>query len=275
MNRNLIFILTSILVASLASCDRQNHVAGRAADSDSIPSYVRDVINAVAANDSSRFAELISYPLSRPYPLHDIENPEQMKAYYATLVDDSLRQKISSSKTSDWSEMGWRGYTLDDGQYLWTDSLIYEIPYVSDSENRTLSRLLNEELSSLWSPMRSGWIPIESIESVDGSIIARIDREASPKSDGFNPADKYRLAIYSNGASLHDKPSEILEGSMDIEGTELNRVYTFTASDGSRVIYDADLAGADYPQLLREDASGNHKAVHVKKIYWLDVMKHK
>lgn len=273
MNRNLMFILTSFLVASFTSCGNQNKGSDSAAISDSIPSYVRNIINAVSDNDSSRFAQLVSYPLSRPYPLHDIEDESQMKAYYATLVDDSLKNKIASSKASDWSENGWRGYTLDDGQYLWTDSLVYDIPYISIAETLKINQLISEELASLWSPLRSGWIPIESIESIDGKMIARIDRQDLKKESGINSPDRYRLAIYHNINSLKDKPSKVYDGSLDYEGSEMNRVYTFTSSDGSKLIYDADVAGNEPPHVILTDSAGNQNMIPVKKVYWLDLLK--
>lgn len=120
--------------------------AGRTAveaveQSDSLPVAVKKLVRAIADNDSDGFAHMVSYPLQRPYPLRDIENADQMKAYYKNMVDDSLRNAVTHAGPDRWSEYGWRGWSLDDGRYIWVDDQVYDVQYLSYKEKNPLIAL--------------------------------------------------------------------------------------------------------------------------------------
>ena len=98
------------------SCDRGGAPKSRLdrlMENDSIPATVKQLVRSVADGDSIQFARLVSYPLKRPYPLHDIENADQMAHYYREMVDDSLRNAILESSPEDWGEYGWRGWSVN------------------------------------------------------------------------------------------------------------------------------------------------------------------
>ena len=127
-----IFILL-LLLLPFSACDRSKSVSAATSgieQSDSIPEEVKKLVSIVAKDDSAAFSTIVSYPLSRPYPLKDIETSEQMKQYYSVLVDDSLKSVIVTSRPEDWEKYGWRGWGLKGGAYVWLDTEIYDVSYL-------------------------------------------------------------------------------------------------------------------------------------------------
>ena len=117
--------------------------------SDSLPTEVKLLVRAIADDDSVGFANMVSYPLQRPYPLRDIDGADQMKSYYKELVDDSLRNVITQAEPKRWSKYGWRGWTLDDGRYIWVDEGVYDVQYLSQKEIKMIDSLIREEILSI------------------------------------------------------------------------------------------------------------------------------
>ena len=78
--------------------------------------YHQMILEAIANGDRQMFAKMVSYPLSRPYPLPDIETEEQMVHYFDTLFDKQFRQKIAKLDSNSWSNVGWRGSMVLDGE---------------------------------------------------------------------------------------------------------------------------------------------------------------
>ena len=54
-----------------------------------------EVPSNIANGDKQTFAKMVSYPLSRPYPLPDVETEGQMIRYFDTLFDKQFRQRIA------------------------------------------------------------------------------------------------------------------------------------------------------------------------------------
>lgn len=191
---------------------------------DSIPESVKKLVKAVADDDREGFSKLVSYPLQRPYPLHDIETPEQMSEYYHNLVDDSLRNVIVKSGVDKWSEYGWRGWSLDDGRYIWVDENVYDVNYVSNSELRDLDSLRRVEIESIAPEIREGWRPMMCLQSSDSGKIYRVDTRTSGAPEENN---HYRLAVYNSDGDLAALPAQLFEGKMEIEGSAGSVSYYF------------------------------------------------
>lgn len=188
--------------------------------SDSIPESVKAFVKAVVTDDSIAFASLVSYPLERPYPLSDILDSAQMVSYYRVLVDDSLKHTVATAGPEDWDEVGWRGWMLKDGSYVWIDENVYSINYLSGREVAMLKNLVEEEKESLHQSLRGDITPVGCYTD-EGGKVYRIDMI-----NGKNP-ETYRLCVYNDATLLRDKPSEQLLGTMLIEGSAGTQVYTF------------------------------------------------
>lgn len=235
---------------------------------DSLPQSVKHLVEAISDNDSLKFASLVSYPLQRPYPLKDIPGEKEMRGYYKVMVDDSLRNVVTSSGPSYWERYGWRGWSLRDGDYVWVSDSVYDVPYVSHAERLALDSLVNREMGSLDASLRKGWKPVECLVSADGRSVFRIDSCKDRKG-----ALVFRFAAYSDGADLKGLPTMVMTGRKVTEGTAATTTYYFDSADGSKLIYDADVADGSNPELVFVSPEGEERAVPVAAAYWLDLLK--
>ena len=250
------------LVAGCSSSDKKRiH--------DELPADVKPAANAIINDSASKFAAAITYPLERPYPLPDIMDSAEMVSYYPTLIDDSIKNIVTDSPDSLWTEDGWRGWTLDDGSYMWIDAgKVYQINYISKRENQLLDSLRNEEIATLDPSLRQGWIPVMCvIDSISGKIF-RIDSDES-----ITPP-QYRLAGYSSEADLSGLPTLVLYGTLDTEGTMENRFYHFEDSVGNVADYSPDIVSdEDTVPEIQVSRKGRIHKYKVKRGYWLDHVK--
>lgn len=237
--------------------------------SDSIPQVIKEIVTAINENDPELFAKEISYPLQRPYPLKDIQDMEQMKAYYTVVVDDSLRHVILSSKPDDWEQYGWRGYSLKDGSYLWVDDAIYSITYVSQKEKNMIDSLTLVELNSLPEDVtKGGWIPVLTLLSEENGQVYRIDKCTST-SDQDNP--EYHLSVYdfnSDPKNLLKLPALMLNGKLQSEGSAVVESYVFHDKNGKEYIITPDDPEEGMPVIINPD--GSQKVL--KKAYWYELI---
>ena len=256
----------------LVGCQKTRSGSEEAAailNSDSIPSDVKSVVRAIAENDSDSFAKLVNYPLERPYPLHDITDSEEMKAYYSTLVDDSMRNAVTRSHVSDWESDGWRGWTVSDGNYIWIDSLVYDVNYVSKKEKREQKRLIDAEIASLPPELRKGgWKPERCIKGVNHRRVARIDSKTVQKAD----TNIYRIAVFDSitPASIH--PSIVMQGYRAVEGTSETEYYIFSDGKGTRAIFETNIADSPNSYLIITKPNAPAEELEMEKAYWQDLL---
>ena len=229
---------------------------------DSIPLSIKKLVKAVADNDTAAFASLVSYPLQRPYPLRNIETPQQMKGYYSVMVDDSLRRVLTSSRPGDWEEYGWRGWSLKRGEYVWVDADLYAVDYLSARERVMLDSLVAADMGTLSRDLAEGWIPELCLQTHEDNAVMRID---SRKDAHISP--RYRLLIYPAGSDLRGAPAYTLNGYRDSEGTAGTRVYTFGTPSGREVRFSPDIPDGSSPVVEFPDT-----VVSVNQTYWLDLI---
>lgn len=263
----IILILTGLLVAG---CGHNSHVTACEAVErcDSLPEGVKKMVRAVADNDAGKFAATVSYPLQRPYPLRDIEDARQMESYYGTLVDDSLRRVITASGPDQWSEYGWRGWALKDGRYVWIDSLVYDIPYVSAREQADLERLRRQELNTLRADLRGDWLPLGAMTADNGDVM-RIDAAGNATPDS---RDALRLLVFRKGTDLHGDPSDIFSGTLSMEGSDVSPIYEFADKSGRKWTYIPYPDDGSGPAVYEELKDGSERTVNVRHVYWMDII---
>lgn len=263
-------LMASAAGVSLASCNNRKADTGNVsliAASNSIPQTVKSVVAAIAANDSDAFASLVSYPLARPYPLHHIDGPEEMKRYFSTIVDDSLRNFIVEATPDDWKEFGWRGWSVGDGSYIWINEDLSGIPYVSSAERKALDSLRQAEIGSLAANLRGGWTPVACLRSASDSRVMRIDE--MPAGDN---SSVYRLAVYESPASMRSAPTLLMTGTRSIEGSACIETFSFSAPDGTTAFYQSDFMDGSTPTIDFSSPSGSESTVEVIPDYWLSLL---
>lgn len=264
-------IIAIAFVSFLAGCGgRRDAVSSTPLDRietcDSLPKAVKDLVRAVADGDSMKFASLVSYPLQRPYPLRDIQNDSDMMTYYRRLVDDSLKSEIIGSGPEFWQNYGWRGMALKDGQFLWVDDFVYDVPYLSKQEIADRDSLIADEMNSLDASLR-GWRPETCLRSEEDGSVFRIDSRKDKRGILL-----YRMAIYASGADLHAKPQQVMTGHKQVEGTAGTVTYNFIGRDGGQVIYAADVPDGSQPQVIYLAPDSTETAVPVARAYWRDLL---
>lgn len=258
-----IISLLLILTAVVSSCSG-NKKSDTAADS--FPEEVRDVAIAIITESPEKFAGAMSYPITRPYPLREVKDSSEMVKYYPKIVDDKLKKAVKEAPDSAWSQDGWRGWTLNDGQFFWIDGgKIYAINYVSDEENVMLDSLRMMEIASLSPELRGNWVPVMCVvDSIDG-VIFRIDSEKQ-----MSEKPKMRLAGYPYRTNLSQRPKLLLYGSLEEEGTMENRFYQFSDSIGNYAEYAPDAVDDSIPILEVRRKGKKARKYRVTPGYWLD-----
>lgn len=241
-----------------------------AVDTVGLPADVKEVVMAVATDDPERFAATVSYPLERPYPLRDVDDAAHMKEYYPVMVDDSLRSVITSAPASDWGGVGWRGWTLRNGEYMWIDGKLYVVNYVSPREREMIDSLSREEINSLQPELRKGgWRPAFCLRADGSDMLFRIDE----RGDSLAADRPYRLAVYRGGETIKGRPAAVMHGVMTIEGSAGVRTFMFEGCDGSQAVYEPDiLSEDDMPRINIISASGKSEVYPVKRVYWRDFL---
>lgn len=255
---------TIILGAAISSCTN----SPKEVPHDNLPEDVKPVAESILNDSPTHFAAAMTYPIERPYPLRNIDDSASMVKYYHTLVDDSLRNKVKESPDTLWQENGWRGWTLDDGNYLWIDGgKVYQINYVSKRETTMLDSLRKEEISSLAPSLRGNWTPVMCVVDSTSGTIFRIDTKEVADSS------VYRLAGYRAGQSLSDAPAMVLYGNLTLEGSMGNRFYHFTDSTGVVADYTPDLSADDSVPSMAVERHGKFTKYNARPGYWLDHVK--
>lgn len=265
-------IAVALTVMSFTGCAGKGSSASAAAsveDSDSLPQAVKKLVRSVENSDTAEFASMMDYPVARPYPLPDVDNRENMEKYYPVLVDDSLRHVITNSKPADWHEYGWRGWALADGQYLWIDDKsVYSVNYVSQKELQMKDSLSKLEIASLAPGLQKGeWTPVACLRQADGPAVFRIDL-----SKGKQNAPAYRMLEYASAAEMRKQPVRVFTGYLESQGTAMIACYHFTAPDGTKAEYMADVSDNSTPAIDMTLPDGKGVSIEVKPSYWLNLL---
>lgn len=266
----------------LAGCRRSSSdipLSSSLMESDSIPVKVKTLAKAMAENDSDGFSSMVSYPLARPYPLKDVANKEEMKKYYSVMVDDSLRRKVATSTPGAWSEAGWRGWTLEEGNYVWMDDSVYDVTYLSPREKDLMEQLIERERRTLAPELRKGWVPKWVMQDPSDGTIYRIDAN-SPENSQFwqqweDSTTVYRLAVYDKGKNLRDLPKRMLKGRRRMEGTMGETSFYFDSlrpdnpDENSEIVIFPYSSESGEPKVFNRNDTIDRP---LRKIYWLDVV---
>lgn len=233
-------------------------------DSLEIRKRIETITQAIANGDAKTLAHLTTYPIERPYPLKDIEDSAQMVAYFDTMFDAPIREKLRKATAKDWEAVGWRGYMFDDGN-LWFQNELAVVNYVSKKEQQMIQALKEKEQATLHGSLRgNGWEPVSCYLGDDGTLF-RLDRKTKKKDD------EYRLAIFHKGAKAGDKPEMILTGELEIMGSAAEHIYTFqNDKDVSVSFFDS---AEEEELVMNMEINGKEKSVPVVPCWWLDIIK--
>jgi hypothetical protein len=184
---------------------------------------IANFIDCVKNDRKKDISEMITYPFRREYPLPEIKNKQEFMKRYDEIFDKKLKNKITQSKPSkDWSEVGWRGIMLYDGD-LWidTDGRLITINYQSKVESNLRTKIIEAEKKTLHSSIAQYKNPNYILETNKFRI--RID-EISP--------DNYRYCSWGLKNLISKKPDLIIyNGKWIPDGSGGNHYFEFKSGD--------------------------------------------
>ncbi|MBB1335722.1 MULTISPECIES: hypothetical protein [Pseudoalteromonas] len=178
-----------------------------------------DLIKAFKNHDKAAISSHIRYPLSRTYPVPDINNEAELVERFDDVFDETLiKQIVDSNIDTDWDKVGWRGIMLNSG-VVWvdTDGKIIGINYQTAKEQLLAKNLIAADKQALHPSINAFVEPILDWQTAKYRI--RID----DLGDG-----NFRYASWSNDKKTSDKPDIVLlKGEIEFEGSGGNHSYTF------------------------------------------------
>ena len=185
--------------------------------------FVKSFISNVKSNNKEGVAAFISFPLKRETPIPAVKNKADFIKKYDQIFDATLKNKIiKSNPAKDWSEMGWRGIMLAQGD-IWmdTDGKVSTINYQSQAEKDLKNKLIAGEKGKLHSSIVKFKAPKYVLETSKFRI--RIDDLGN---------DNYRYASWSVKKSMSEKPDLIItNGKWISDGSGGNSHFDFKKGD--------------------------------------------
>lgn len=201
------------------------------------------VIKFFQLNNIDSISKIIAFPLDRVYPIPAIKNAKEFKERFSQVFDRNLVKKIAYSQPEEWSEVGWRGITFDNG-LIWlnsTEGKIIAVNYQSNIESKLRNDLIDKEKENLYISLREFTSPTYRIQTEKYFI--RID-ELTGK--------QYRYACWKTGIKESSKPDLIMtNGLIEYQGSGGNHVITFTNNNYTYRIY-RNILEDDSPDITLE-----------------------
>lgn len=253
--------------------------------------HIGAIMKSIADGDAKTLASLTKYPIERRYPLRNIISSSDMLKRFDLVFDQNFRDRMKSSKASDWHSYGWRGYSMGDDNALWVYDSLYAINYYSAQEQALYDQLVKKEMGSLHKSLRGdGWFPFCCYKNkTDGSIV-RVDirarkmlKEENLHKDGValqypqlqafkvRGDEEFRISIFPKGTPLNGKPQTDMNGYVEIGGSANMMDYVFKKGDFKFEFGDSFYE--DGKQILMIKKDGNETQHEIESCYWLDLIK--
>lgn len=217
-------------------------------NNDELKDYEIDSIKAVITlfkeKDIDRISNKISYPLYRQYPIPPVKDKEEFKKRFSEIFDQILIDKITNSKISQWSEVGWRGIMLELGD-LWmanSDGVITTVNYQSDFEKKLRTNLIAKDKDNLHVSLKNFQSPVYKIRT--NKYLIRIDELSN---------NNYRYASWKVDKRETSKPDMVLNnGQWEHLGTGGNHVIAFVSGIYTYKVYRNIIGKDNSPDITLE-----------------------
>ena len=181
--------------------------------------FVKSFIANIKSNNKEGVATFISFPLGREYPIPAVKNKTDFIKRYDQIFDATLKKEIiNSNPAKDWSEMGWRGIMLGQGD-IWMDTTgkIITINYQSQAEIDFKNKLISSEKGKLHPSIATFKAPVYILETSKFRI--RIDDLGN---------ENYRYASWSIKNPMSEKPDLVItNGKWISDGSGGNSHFEF------------------------------------------------
>jgi len=208
---------------------------------------IQKTINTFKTKDKTKIADLIYYPLSREYPLKDVQNKNDFIKRFDDIFDKEFLDKVIKSKINNWSRLGWRGIMFDDGNiWIGDDGKIITVNYQSTKEKQLLANAIQVDKNQLPTSLQDFQKPTYLIFTKNYKI--RVDE----KMEGI-----YRYAAWKI-KNPKSEPDVIIEnGVRDFQGSGGNETITFKNNGYTYLVSINKIGTADDPnatlEVLKQD----------------------
>ncbi len=248
------------------------------------------IMKSIADGDAKTLASLTIYPIERRYPLHNIVNYSDMVKRFDMIFDQKFRDRMKSSKATDWQSYGWRGYSYGEDNALWVYDSLTVINYYSPLEKALYDHLVKKEIASLHESLRGkGWYPFCCYRNLTDGSIVRVDirarkdmKEENFHKDGVALAypqlqafkirgdEEFRLSVYPKGSNLNGIPKLSSIGDVDIGGSANMMDYVFKNENTEIEFGDSFYEEGKQFLMMRKD--GKEIRYEIESCYWLDIL---
>ncbi|MDQ8011205.1 MAG: hypothetical protein REI96_02055 [Flavobacterium nitrogenifigens] len=181
--------------------------------------FISKFILEVKNSDKEAIAKRIKFPFKREYPIPSVKDKADFVKRYNQIFDKVLIEKIAKSDPAkDWSEVGWRGIMLNQGD-LWidTDGRIISINHQSDEELKMKNSLIAAQKKNVNVSISNFKEPVAILETSKFRI--RIDDLGN---------NNYRYVSWGIKNKMTDNPDLVIEkGVFVADGTGGNHHYEF------------------------------------------------
>ena len=247
-------------------------MAAKLEDKCNVDANLTAIMQSIIKGDCDALAAVTHFPIWRPYPEKDIANKEELKALFHVFFDDKIRRNLKRFTAADWEQVGWRGYMLNNGEYLWADDFgkLSTICYQSAALGKMRKSLYKEELQNI--EEASGWIPEICFVAADSSIFIRIEDYDNAK----------RLHLFFRDTTIQAS-NLIFNGAAVSEGSGGNISYLFPCDrDMSIEVWTASYSCEDeteidhaieFPNYWLLPTEFHNKLVELKPAFWREVKK--
>lgn len=215
---------------------------------------IKNIITLFQQKNIQKISNFVNFPLRREYPIPEIKNREQFKQRFNEVFDKKLIDKIAHSKTEQWSEVGWRGIMLANGD-IWIDSdegKIIAVNHQSDFEKKLRKDLIIKEKENVHSSLKTFESPTYKIKTKN--YLIRIDELKN---------NKYRYASWKISKKESSKPDLILNnGELEFQGSGGNHLITFTNGNYIYKVYRNILGEENTPDITLEVEENEKTILH-------------
>jgi hypothetical protein len=223
-----LYVIVFLLVVSVCQAEVPKTIVKR----------YRLIISFIKENKVKELANLVSYPLKRQNPIKDIANAKEFFSYYASLIDNDFKRKLTLYADSDIFEHNFQ-YGLVGGPFngdIWLneDGKITAINYSSHNEKKLL-KLLTKKIQSQIYPTVNSWDK-NILVCKSKNLLIRIDETTKG----------LRYISWRKGHPISSKPDLVLyHGVEEAQGTMGGWTWTFKNGDWTYIIDDVEMCETD------------------------------
>lgn len=248
------------------------------------------VMRTIGCGNSKALTSLMQFPIPRKYPMHDIADAKDLQERFTEIFDEKFRKKMSLVEMSAWTSHGYHGYCYGRRGDLWVTDKLYLIDYYSPKEQARYEQLVKDEMGSLHKSLRGkGWRPYCCFKTDKGDVI-RVDYaqrknlyadnihmdEQSMSSPQPQPIklrgdEIFRMAVFTKGSNLHEAPSEVMYGYVQITGSLSAREHQFRDSHGRLTTFGDPFYYDDDFAMFSSVIPNTHET-RLSPCYWLDLI---